>query len=57
MTFTTFELLANFLAPREQMHLVGGPLNKEKKYPCRQEFGLSLLAFRVGPRELSGPTP
>ena len=31
MTFTTFELLANFLAPREQMHLVGRPLNKENK--------------------------
>ena len=31
MTSTTFELLANFLAPSEQMHLVGCPLNKEKK--------------------------
>ena len=31
VTFTTFELLANFLAPSEQMHLVGRPLNKEKK--------------------------
>ena len=31
MTSTTFELLANFLAPSEQMHLVGRPLNKENK--------------------------
>ena len=31
MTSTTFELLANFLAPSEQMHLVGRPLNKEKQ--------------------------
>lgn len=31
MISTTFELLANFLAPSEQMHLVGRPLNKENK--------------------------
>ena len=31
MTSTTFELLANFPAPSEQMHLVGRPLNKENK--------------------------
>ena len=31
MTSTTFELLANFLAPIQQMHLVGHPLNKENK--------------------------
>ena len=31
MISTTFELLDNFLAPSEQMHLVGRPLNKENK--------------------------
>ena len=31
MTSTIFELLTNFLAPSEQMHLVGRPLNKENK--------------------------
>ena len=31
MTSSTFELLANFLAPSEQMHLVSRPLNKENK--------------------------
>mgnify|MGYP007058841630 CR=1 FL=1 len=29
MTSGTFELLANFFAPSEQMHFVGHPLNKE----------------------------
>ena len=56
MTSATFELLANILAPSEQIHLVGRPLNKENIYPCRQEFGRSFLAFRAGPRELSGPS-
>ena len=55
ITSATFELLANFLAPSEQMHLVGRPFNKENKKPCSQEFDHSLLAFRAGPRELSGP--
>ena len=52
MTSATFELLA----ASEQMHLVGRSLNKENKKPCGQEFDHSLLAFRAGPRELSGPT-
>ena len=56
MTSTTFELLANFLAPSEQKHLVGRPFNKENKKPCSQEFDHSPLAFRSGPRELGGPT-
>ena len=56
MTSAPFELLAIFLAPSEQMHLVGLPFNKENKKPCSQEFDHSLLAFRAGPRELSGPT-
>ena len=30
MRSTTFELLANFLAPSDQMHLVGRPFHKEK---------------------------
>ena len=30
----TIELLANFLAPSEQIHLVGRPFNKENKKPC-----------------------
>ena len=56
MTSATFERLAHFLAPSEQMHLVGRPLNKENKKRCGQEFDHSLLAFRAGPRELSDPT-
>ena len=52
MTSATFELLANFLAPSKQMHLVGLPFNKENKKPCSQEFDHSLLSFRAGPREL-----
>ena len=31
MTLKTFELLSNFLALSEHIHLVGRPLNKENK--------------------------
>ena len=31
MTCTIFELLAHYLAPSEQMHLVSRPLNKENE--------------------------
>ena len=63
----TFELLTNLLAPSVHIHLVGRPLNKEKRqlwliwalenqYTCRQIPDRTLLSFRAGQRELSSST-
>jgi len=67
MTFTTYELVTNLLAPSEHRHLVRRPLKKRKeiastvwalanKETCSQISDRTLLAFCAWPKVLNGPT-